>query len=90
MGAQACARSGLTDADVDRAFDEGRILRTHVLRPTWHFVAPRRYPLAAGADRAARPQDHAYYRKQRLDDGSSRAAGALERALEGGDAPDAH
>ena len=24
-----------------RAFDDGRILRTHVLRPTWHFVAPR-------------------------------------------------
>ena len=26
---------------VQRAFDDGRILRTHVLRPTWHFVAPR-------------------------------------------------
>jgi hypothetical protein len=25
---------------VDRAFDEGRILRTHVLRPTWHYVSP--------------------------------------------------
>ena len=24
---------------VDRAFDDGRILRTHVLRPTWHYVA---------------------------------------------------
>lgn len=23
---------------VDRAFDEGSILRTHVLRPTWHYV----------------------------------------------------
>src|SRR5687768_3402854 len=29
-----------TDADVERAFTEGRILRTHVMRPTWHFVAP--------------------------------------------------
>jgi hypothetical protein len=26
---------------VDRAFSEGRILRTHVLRPTWHYVAAR-------------------------------------------------
>jgi DNA glycosylase AlkZ-like len=26
---------------LDRAFDEGRILRTHVLRPTWHYVAPQ-------------------------------------------------
>jgi hypothetical protein len=31
---------GITDAAVERAFDEGRILRTHVMRPTWHFVAP--------------------------------------------------
>ncbi|MFN2444893.1 MAG: DNA glycosylase AlkZ-like family protein [Vicinamibacterales bacterium] len=29
------------DADVEAAFTEGRLLRTHVLRPTWHFVAPR-------------------------------------------------
>jgi hypothetical protein len=29
-----------TDQAVDRAFDEGRILRTHILRPTWHFVTP--------------------------------------------------
>ena len=27
------------DADVRGAVDEGRILRTHILRPTWHFVA---------------------------------------------------
>ncbi len=26
---------------LDRAFDEGHILRTHVLRPTWHYVAPQ-------------------------------------------------
>ena len=32
-------RSGNEDADIERACDEGRILRTHVLRPTWHFVA---------------------------------------------------
>jgi len=31
---------GATDAALDRAFSEGRILRTHVLRPTWHFVTP--------------------------------------------------
>ena len=27
-----------TAAEVDAAFDDGRILRTHVLRPTWHYV----------------------------------------------------
>jgi Winged helix DNA-binding domain len=30
---------GSTYADVQRAFDEGGILRTHMLRTTWHFVA---------------------------------------------------
>ena len=31
---------GSTYADVASAFDEGRILRTHMLRTTWHFVSP--------------------------------------------------
>jgi winged helix DNA-binding protein len=31
---------GTTDAAIAREFDDGRILRTHVLRPTWHFVTP--------------------------------------------------
>ncbi len=30
----------LTDACIEQAFDRGAILRTHVLRPTWHFVLP--------------------------------------------------
>ena len=30
---------GYEDAAVERAFAEGEILRTHALRPTWHFVA---------------------------------------------------
>lgn len=29
---------GTTDARIEQAFNDGRILRTHVLRPTWHFV----------------------------------------------------
>ncbi len=32
--------AGATDADLDRALADGTILRTHVLRPTWHFVTP--------------------------------------------------
>lgn len=31
---------GATDAGIGADFDAGRILRTHVLRPTWHFVLP--------------------------------------------------
>jgi len=30
-----------TDAALDRAFADGSILRTHLLRPTWHFVTPK-------------------------------------------------
>jgi hypothetical protein len=30
----------ITVAMIDKAFNEGRILRTHILRPTWHFVLP--------------------------------------------------
>jgi hypothetical protein len=30
-----------TDAMIEKALSEGKILRTHVLRPTWHFVTPQ-------------------------------------------------
>lgn len=30
----------LTEDIVMQAYNEGRILRTHVLRPTWHFILP--------------------------------------------------
>jgi hypothetical protein len=31
--------TGLVDADLDEALAAGSIVRTHVLRPTWHFIA---------------------------------------------------
>jgi hypothetical protein len=42
-----------TDASIERELSAGRILRTHVLRPTWHFVAPAdiRWMLALTAPR---------------------------------------
>jgi hypothetical protein len=33
-------RCGASASVVDAAFDDGAILRTHVLRPTWHYVTP--------------------------------------------------
>src|SRR5918998_388945 len=44
---------GLRDAEADRRFDDGDLVRTHVLRPTWHFVAPQdvRWLLALTAPR---------------------------------------
>ena len=29
-----------TDQDIEKVFNEGSILRTHIMRPTWHFVVP--------------------------------------------------
>src|SRR5688572_2472155 len=29
-----------SDTAIEKAYNEGQILRTHVMRPTWHFVAP--------------------------------------------------
>ncbi len=78
----------LTDEDVDRAFNDGAILRTHVLRPTWHFVAPAdiRWILTLSAPRVHAVNAY-YYRQQELDPPTlTRARGVVERALEGGKA----
>ncbi|MDR0509749.1 MAG: winged helix DNA-binding domain-containing protein [Rikenellaceae bacterium] len=42
-----------TDTAVQAAFDRGEFLRTHVMRPTWHFVTPAniRWMLALTAPR---------------------------------------
>lgn len=42
---------GSTNVDIEAALDRGDILRTHVLRPTWHFVAAEdiRWMLALSA-----------------------------------------
>lgn len=38
--ALALRAKGLTDAAIEQSFAKGEILRTHVMRPTWHFVTP--------------------------------------------------
>jgi winged helix DNA-binding protein len=76
------------DADVEQACRDGRILRTHVLRPTWHFVLPDdiRWLLALTAPRVRAAM--AYYdRKLALDDGVfRRSQAAIGGALSGGKA----
>ena len=49
-------RSGLNDEAIEREFTSGAILRTHVLRPTWHFVDPLdiRWMLRLSASRITR------------------------------------
>ena len=38
--ALALRMQSATDASIEQAYNDGRILRTHLLRPTWHFVTP--------------------------------------------------
>ena len=58
-----------TNSLVDDAFQSGRVLRTHVLRPTWHFVLPEdlRWLLRLTAPRLI-ATSQAYYRQTELDE----------------------
>ena len=83
--ALALRARGLSDAAVEQAFTDGRILRTHVLRPTWHFVTPEdiRWLLALTGPRVQRI-NRGYARTLGLDGRLLvRARGVVERALEG-------
>jgi hypothetical protein len=77
---------GATEASVEREIDEGRILRTHVLRPTWHFVAPAdlRWMLGLTAPRV-NAMIASYSRNLELDRKVfSRSNAVFTRALAGG------
>ncbi|HSW96378.1 MAG TPA: winged helix DNA-binding domain-containing protein [Candidatus Saccharimonadales bacterium] len=54
----------ITDDDVEQAVNAGEILRTHVMRPTWHFVLPEdiRWMLELTAPRVHALSGY-YYRK---------------------------
>jgi hypothetical protein len=78
--------AGITDAKIQRAFDAGRILRTHVMRPTWHFVTPAdiRWMLELTAAQVHRRMA-IYHRQMGLDSGTfMRAAKICERVLRDG------
>jgi hypothetical protein len=75
-----------TDDTIEQAFTDGAILRTHVMRPTWHFVTPEdiRWILELTA-----PRVHAVnayiYRRLELDEALfARSNAAIIKALEGG------
>jgi hypothetical protein len=75
-----------TDAQIEAAFSEGRVLRTHVMRPTWHFVAPAdiRWMLALTAPRVSAAIAR-YNRRLELDAAVfRRSQRAMHRALRGG------
>jgi hypothetical protein len=75
-----------TDDAIEQAFDAGAILRTHVMRPTWHFVTPAdiRWMLALTAPRVNAASAY-QYRSLELDDAIfARSNAALATALQGG------
>jgi hypothetical protein len=66
-------------------FNDGQILRTHVLRPTWHFVAPEdiRWMLALSGPRVHALNTH-YYRQAGLDAKIlNKSCAMIHRMLEG-------
>jgi hypothetical protein len=77
---------GATDADVERACDAGAIVRTHLLRPTWHLVAAAdvRWMLALSGPRV-QALNAGRYRQLGLDAATLRTGhAALEGALRDG------
>ena len=79
-------RAPTTDAAVERAVDSGAIVRTHVLRPTWHFVAREdiRWMMALTAPRISRTLA-SYNRALEITPAVIRRShAAIVKALEGG------
>jgi len=72
-----------TEPQIEAAFAKGQILRTHVLRPTWHFVSREdiRWLLKLTAPRVHAQNAH-MYRQNDLDAKTfKRAHAAIEKAL---------
>ena len=80
--AQRCVEV-LPSGTVDAELDEGGVLRTHTLRPTWHLVAPEALPwlLSATSPRVHQLNKH-YYGRLEVDDGlMARVRPVLDRLL---------
>lgn len=75
-----------TETKIEEAFANGEILRTHVMRPTWHFVAPEdiRWLLALTAPHVHTANAY-HYRNLELDKAIFKHSNAvLTQALRGG------
>jgi hypothetical protein len=75
-----------TSADVEQAVSDGRILRTHILRPTWHFVHrdDLRWLMALSAPRLHQG-NAGMYRRSGIDTAAADRSGrVLAEAVQGG------
>src|SRR5579862_10026450 len=75
-----------TGTELGRLFDAGAILRTHVMRPTWHFVLPEdvRWLLELTGPRVRRGLAGRYRRLEITEDDIARAKAAFGASLAGG------
>jgi hypothetical protein len=73
------------DAAIEKAFNDGSILRTHVMRPTWHFVMPDdiRWMLALTAPRVKTILAHYDRTLEISGELLSRCYSVFEKALQG-------
>jgi hypothetical protein len=78
--------ANVTRASLECAFNSGAIVRTHVLRPTWHFVLPEdiRWMLALTAPRIKRAMASRDRELGLHDELVARTNAIIARALEGG------
>lgn len=76
---------GSTDADIEKAFNEGKILRTHLLRPTWHFVSPKdiRWMLELSAPRVNQANAFMYKKLGMNEALMKRASSIFAKTLKG-------
>ena len=77
---------GATDVLIEKAFTNGDIIRTHVMRPTWHFVHPKdiRWMLELTSARV-QATAKAYHKQFQLDHKVfSTCEKAIQQALHGG------
>jgi hypothetical protein len=84
--ALALRMRSVTHDEIQEAYNAGKIIRTHVMRPTWHFVAADdiRWLLALTAPRV-NVKAGPYYRKYELDAATfKRSTKAVTKALQGG------
>jgi hypothetical protein len=80
--------AGQTMDELGAAMDDGRLVRTHGPRPTWHFLAPRdlRWILALVGPRVE-IQNRSMYRREGIDaDTLARSTEILRSALAGAEA----
>jgi hypothetical protein len=76
----------LSDADVEKELQDGQILRTHLLRPTWHFVAAKdiRWMLKLTAPTVHQASAYMYRQLEMSKQLFSKCNRIIERLLTGG------